>query len=73
MWDYAKPWYLLRYIAQASARQNTDLPTIRNMLLPTIDTDTQAEIAKHIQQSFELCRQFEQLLDAAIEWLKDAE
>lgn len=61
----AKKWYLLRNIAQASVRQNTDLPTIRNMPIPALNIKTQEEIASRVQQSFSLRRQSEQLLETA--------
>jgi restriction endonuclease S subunit len=61
----AKEWYLLRNIAQASVRQNTDLPTIKNMPIPILDISVQRQIADNVQQSFDLRRQSEQLLDTA--------
>ena len=36
----AKPYYLMRNVAQASVRQNTDLPTIKNIYIPKISNDT---------------------------------
>ncbi|SUW97185.1 dna methylase-type I restriction-modification system [Campylobacter jejuni subsp. doylei] len=61
----AKEWYLYRNIAQASVRQNTDLPTIRNLYIPKIDPTTQEKIAKYIQESFNLRKKSKQLLDNA--------
>lgn len=61
----AKEWYLYRNIAQASVRQNTDLPTIRNLYIPKIDPTTQEKIAKYIQKSFNLRKKSKQLLDNA--------
>lgn len=63
--NIAKPYYLMRNIAQASVRQNTDLPTIRNMYIPIINQETQSKIADLIQQSFALKTQSEQLLNTA--------
>ena len=61
----AKEWYLLRNIAQASVRQNTDLPTIKNLYVPIIDSTTQIQIATHIQKSFELRAEAKSLLESA--------
>ncbi|MDI2089893.1 restriction endonuclease subunit S domain-containing protein [Commensalibacter oyaizuii] len=63
--NIAKEWYLLRNIAQASVRQNTDLPTIKNMRIPYIAFKKQQEISVLIQQSFALKAQSEQLLSIA--------
>ncbi|WP_271801626.1 restriction endonuclease subunit S [Commensalibacter communis] len=63
--NIAKEWYLLRNIAQASVRQNTDLPTIKNMRIPYIEFKKQQEISVLIQQSFALKSQSEQLLTIA--------
>lgn len=61
----AKEWYLYRNIAQASVRQNTDLPTIKNLYIPLIDTKTQEKIATLIQESFALRAKAKALLDEA--------
>ena len=61
----AKPYYLYRYIAQASVRQNTDLPTIKNMYVPNLSFETQTKISNGIQQSFKLKTQSKQLLHIA--------
>lgn len=63
--NLAKPYYLMRNIAQASVRQNTDLPTIRSIYIPTVKLDRQQEIANLIQQSFTLKAQSEHLLEVA--------
>lgn len=47
----SREWYLLRRIAQASVRQNTDLPTIRQLHVPQIDPVVQQEIKKNILDS----------------------
>ena len=65
--NIAKEWYLLRNIAQASVRQNTDLPTIKNMYIPFIDEKIQQEIADLIQASFSLRSESECLLEEAKE------
>lgn len=61
----AKEWYLLRNIAQASVRQNTDLPTIRNLYVPLINPATQEQIALKIQKSFTLRAKSKDLLQNA--------
>ena len=61
----AKEWYLFRNIAQASVRQNTDLPTIKNLYVPIVDSTTQAQIATYIQKSFELRAKAKSLLESA--------
>ncbi|CAM1365069.1 Type I restriction modification system, N-6 DNA Methylase [Tenacibaculum litoreum] len=61
----AKKYYLYRNIAQASVRQNTDLPTIRGLYLPNIDIEKQNVVAELIEQSFSLKKQSEHLLEVA--------
>jgi hypothetical protein len=61
----AKPYYLHRFIAQASVRQNTDLPTIKNLYVPKIPIDIQKEISKQIKQSFQLRQDSSKLIDIA--------
>lgn len=68
----AKEWYLLRNIAQASVRQNTDLPTIRNLYVPLINPATQEQIALKIQQSFTLRAKSKDLLQNAKMRLENA-
>ncbi|WP_205436172.1 restriction endonuclease subunit S [Helicobacter suis] len=64
----AKRWYLHRNIAQASVRQNTDLPTIRNLYIPKIPQNIQEHIAKHLQKSFVLRQQaYKELEKAKVE------
>ena len=63
--NIAKEWYLLRNIAQASVRQNTDLPTIRNLYIPLVDSTTQTQIAQKIQKSFALRKESKDLLQSA--------
>ena len=47
----AKEYYLKRNIAQASVRQNTDLPTIKNLYIPNVSIEIQNEIADLMKQS----------------------
>lgn len=61
----AKPYYLHRYIAQASVRQNTDLPTVKNMYIPKLKIETQREICSLVKQSFKQRQESHQLLDSA--------
>jgi restriction endonuclease S subunit len=61
----AKPYYFYRHIAQASVRQNTDLPTVKGLFIPKLPMKTQVAIAEQVQQSFALRRKSEQLLEQA--------
>ena len=47
----ARKWYLLRRIAQASVRQNTDLPTIKSLKVPFIPNRIQKKICDAIKNS----------------------
>lgn len=47
----AREWYILRKIAQASVRQNTDLPTIKALRVPKINKGTQQQIRDAILTS----------------------
>ena len=82
----AKPYYLLRNIAQASVRQNTDLPTIKRIPIADLKFEKQKQIGDKITKSFALRKQSHQLLEhakravemaieqdeqTAIQWLKD--
>jgi len=58
----AKPYYLHRNIAQASVRQNTDLPTIRNLYIPNLKMSKQSRIAKLLNKYFQLKQEAERLL-----------
>ena len=40
--NIAKPYYLMRNIAQASVRQNTDLPAIKQMPIPNLSFEKAA-------------------------------
>jgi len=61
----AKLYYLFRNIAQASVRQNTDLPTIKNMPIADLPWNVQLSIAEKVQQTFDLKKQSKQLLEIA--------
>ena len=63
--NIAKPYYLMRNIAQASVRQNTDLPTIRQMPIPNMSFETQRQISQKITDSFNLRKQSNHLLECA--------
>jgi hypothetical protein len=47
----AREWYILRKIAQASVRQNTDLPTIKALRVPEINKAIQQQIRDAILTS----------------------
>ncbi|MFM8299225.1 MAG: N-6 DNA methylase [Microcystis aeruginosa] len=61
----AKEYYLMRNIAQASVRQNTDLPTIKNMYIPLISKDTQLSIAEKMLSAKKTKQKSKQLLEIA--------
>lgn len=63
--NIAKKYYLYRNIAQASVRQNTDLPTIKNLYIPNIPIERQTQIAEKIAESFALKKESEALLQKA--------
>ncbi|MTI49987.1 MAG: hypothetical protein FH761_19360 [Firmicutes bacterium] len=63
--EISRPWYLLRKIAQASVRQNTDLPTIENMLIPCISQEVQMKIRDYILYSYDSKQKYIKLLDIA--------
>ena len=64
--NVAKDFYLYRNIAQASVRQNTDLPTIKNMSIPLVKKEAQDEIASYIKQSMEYSKKAKELLEISI-------
>ena len=61
----AKPYYLMRNIAQASVRQNTDLPTIKQMPISNLPFEKQQQISQKIIESFNLRKQSKHLLECA--------
>ena len=63
--NIAKPYYLMRNIAQASVRQNTDLPTIKQMPIPNLSFEKQQQISQKITESFNLRKQSKHLLECA--------
>jgi restriction endonuclease S subunit len=63
--EVARKWYLMRNIAQASVRQNTDLPTIKNLLVPKIPRDVQDKITSLMKESFNLGNKSKLLLEIA--------
>ena len=63
--NVSRPYYLLRRIAQASVRQNTDLPTIKDLKIPIFAKSTQQEIADFVRQSYETHKRAKQLLEEA--------
>ena len=63
--NISRPYYLLRKIAQASVRQNTDLPTIRELKVPILPKPTQQKIADLVQKSHEARSKTKQLLEQA--------
>ena len=68
--NIAKNYYLKQNIAQASVRQNTDLPTIKRMYIPKVDIDIQKQIVDLIDESFSLRRKSERLLEEAKEMVE---
>jgi len=63
--NISRPYYLLRRIAQASVRQNTDLPTIRDLKIPILPKEVQQRIAEFIKQSHEARKKAKKLLEEA--------
>jgi len=63
--NISRPYYLLRRIAQASVRQNTDLPTIKDLRIPILPKPTQQKIANLVQKSHEARKKAKQLLEEA--------
>ncbi len=61
----ARPYYLMRKIAQASVRQNTDLPTIKSLRVPKLGDKIQQTIRDNIIESRELKHLSKSLLEIA--------
>ncbi|MFH1910169.1 MAG: restriction endonuclease subunit S [bacterium] len=61
----SKPYYLMRYIAQSSVRQNTDLPTIKNLPVPILPKVTQEKIADLVRKSHAARQKSKQFLTEA--------
>ena len=69
--NIARPYYLLRRIAQASVRQNTDLPTIRNLKVPILPIKTQQKIAELVKKSHSARQKSKELLEMAKKKVED--
>lgn len=63
--NISRPYYLLRRIAQASVRQNTDLPTIGDLQIPILPKPIQQKIASLVQQSHQSRKKAKELLEEA--------
>jgi restriction endonuclease S subunit len=63
--NVSRPYYLLRKIAQASVRQNTDLPSIKNLEVPILPLSKQQKIADLLRQSHEDRKKAKELLEKA--------
>lgn len=70
--NISRPYYLLRKIAHASVRQNTDLPTIRGLEIPLLPISTQKSISDMIRQSHEARKKAKELLDEAKRKVEEA-
>ena len=63
--NISRPYYLLRRISQATVRQNTDLPTIKDLKVPILPKPTQDKIADLVYQSNQARKKGKELLDRA--------
>ena len=61
----ARKWYFSRRIAQASVRQNTDLPTVRGLLVPQITSEIQNKIKSLLLESYDVKAKSKYLLEVA--------
>lgn len=68
----AKQYYFHRYIAQASVRQNTDLPTVNNLFIPIVDISIQNQIADKIKESKRKKREGMMLLKRVVDFVEIA-
>lgn len=68
----AKKYSFNRYIAQANVRQNTDLPTVKNMFIPIVNIKIQNEIADKIKESKEKKRKSIMFLKRAVDFVEMA-
>ena len=64
--ELAKKYYFYKNIAQASVRQNTDLPTVNNLYIPKICIDTQNEIASMLIKCKYLKQESKDMLNNSI-------
>lgn len=62
----AKKYYFYRHIAQASVRQNTDLPTVNNLFIPIVDITIQNQIANKIKESKQKKKKGEMILKQVV-------
>ncbi len=69
--NIGRPYYLLRRISQASVRQNTDLPTIKDLKIPILPKPTQQKIADLVKKSHEARSKAKQLLLQAKQKVED--
>ncbi|MBU1205654.1 MAG: restriction endonuclease subunit S [Proteobacteria bacterium] len=63
--NISRPYYLLRRISQASVRQNTDLPTIKDLKVPILPKPTQDKIADLVCKSHQARKKAIELLEKA--------
>jgi restriction endonuclease S subunit len=63
--NISRPYYLLRRISQASVRQNTDLPTIKDLKVPILPKPTQDKVADLVRQSHQAGKKAKELLEKA--------
>jgi restriction endonuclease S subunit len=63
--NISRPYHLLRRISQASVRQNTDLPTIKNLKIPILTKSIQEKIADFVLQSHHARKKAKELLEKA--------
>lgn len=68
----AKKYYFYRYIAQASVRQNTDLPTVNNLFIPIVNINIQNKIAGKIKESKKKKEKSVMFLNKAIDFVEMA-
>lgn len=70
--NMAKKYYFNRYIAQASVRQNTDLPTVKNLFIPIVDINIQNKIADTIKESKRNKQRSKLLLNTVVDFVEMA-
>jgi len=63
--NVSRPYYLLRRIAQASVRQNTDLPTIKDLQIPILPQSVQQKIADLVRGAYQARKKAKELLEEA--------
>lgn len=70
--NVAKKYYFNRYISQASVRQNTDLPTVKNLFIPIVDINIQNKIADKVKESKEKKWKSKLLLEKVVQFVETA-